>query len=470
MVSDSPPEAGMATTRPAPSKAYRGWLLFNLFLLTALNLADRQGMAAIAPAVKHDLGLSDTQLGMILGLGFAIFFALMALPVARLAEHHNRTRIIAAAAGVFGIALGLCSLAGGFWQFLLLRIGVGSGESGLGPPTASLLGDHFPREKRASANTVVWLGAPVGAVGGAILGGMFAQYFGWRLWFLALGAPALIVAALCFLTLRDPPRGTFDPARATAHPPPMLEVLRFLWAKRSVRQILIGAGLAAISLNALGQFFARFFVSNFHLGLAQAGAILGMMAGTSMASGMALGGFGLDWAARSDRRWYVWGPAIGLGLATPLFVIGLGQPGLYAVVGILLIAHVALFVFWTPTMALAQNMVGADMRASSQFVVSLVISLVGIGLGPTLAGILSDAFAKLALPHFSTLCPGGLPMSGATEEIFAACLSASAEGVRTSIITMSLVFAWAGVHYFLAARTLRQDLDTHYEARIANSE
>src|SRR5215471_1377783 len=135
------------TQRPF-TRIYRGWLLFVLFLLSALNLADRQGMAAVAPAIKHDLGLSDTQLGMILGLGFAIFFSLLALPVARLAEHHNRTKIVAAAAVVFGVALALCSRAGNFWQFLLVRIGVGSGESGLGPPVASLIGDHYPKEKR----------------------------------------------------------------------------------------------------------------------------------------------------------------------------------------------------------------------------------------------------------------------------------------------------------------------------------
>ncbi len=177
--------------------AIGGWLLFVLFLLSALNLADRQGMAAVAPAIKRDLALSDTQLGLILGLGFAIFF-LLALPVARLAEHRNRTKIIAAAAGVFGVALALCSRAGGFWQFLLVRIGVGSGESGLGPPVASLIGDHYPKEKRASATTLIWLGAPVGAVSGAVLGGWFAQYAGWRAWFVAISVPAVAVALLAY--------------------------------------------------------------------------------------------------------------------------------------------------------------------------------------------------------------------------------------------------------------------------------
>jgi predicted MFS family arabinose efflux permease len=449
---------------PRFSRAYRGWLLFVLFLLSALNLADRQGMAAVAPAIKRDLALSDTELGMILGLGFAIFFSLMALPVARLAEHRRRTRIIAAAAAVFGIALALCSRAGNFWQFLLVRIGVGSGESGLGPPVASLIGDHYPKEKRASATTLVWLGAPVGAVTGAVLGGWFAQYEGWRTWFLVLSVPALVVAVLALLTLREPPRGMSDGTAPAGAPPAMTDVLKFLWSKKSVRQILFGAGLAAIGMNALGQFFARFFVANFHLGFAEAGRILGLMAGTAMASGMALGGFGTERAARSDRRWYVWGPAIGLVLAAPLFFTGLAQSTVTAAVVVLLFGHVALFVYWTPTLALAQNMVGADMRASSSFVVSLVIGLVGIGLGPTLMGILSDAFARSAFPlgHFATSCPGGAARPGAGSFLVEACMAASAAGVRHAIMMMSLVFLWAGLHYFLAARTLRSDLDTLY--------
>jgi predicted MFS family arabinose efflux permease len=455
---DSNPKHGSFT------RSYRGWLLFVLFLLSALNLADRQGMAAVAPAIKRDLALSDTELGLILGLGFAIFFSLLALPVARLAEYRSRTRIIAAAAGMFGVALALCSRAGNFWQFLLVRIDVGSGEAGLGPPVASLVGDHYPKDKRASATTLIWLGAPVGAVAGAVLGGWFAQYEGWRQWFVAMSVPALAVAALAFLTLRDPPRGMSDGVGPAGAPPPMLEVLKFLWSKKSVRQILMGAGLAAIGMNALGQFFARFFVANFNMGFAEAGRILGLMAGAAMASGMALGGFGTERAARSDRRWYVWGPAIGLVLAAPLFFTGLAQSTVSAAVAVLLLGHVALFVYWTPTLALAQNMVGANMRASSSFVVSLVIGLVGIGLGPTLMGILSDAFARAAFPagQFATSCPGGAALPGAGSFFVEACAAASAAGVRHAIMMMSLIFLWAGLHYFLAARTLRHDLDTLY--------
>ena len=461
-------EAHLVQTRaPAPrpfSRLYRGWMLTVLLLVNALNLADRQGMAITAPAIKQDLMLSDTQLGLLLGLGFAIFFSLLALPIARLAEHSSRTRIVAISVGVLGAMLALCGTARSFWQFLCFRVGVGVGDAGFGPPVASLLGDHYPPEKRASANTVIWLGAPVGAVAGSVLGGWIAQHMGWRTWFFVLGTPALILAVIAFFTLREPPRGMSDTVRHDGPPPSILAVFKFLWAKKSVRQILMGAGLAATALNALGQFFARFLVSTFHMGLAEAGGILGLMAGASMASGMVLGGFGLDWAGKFDRRWYVWGPAITLVIASPLFILGVSQTTVAATVIVLMLGHVALFVFWTPTLAMSMNMVGANMRASSAFVVNLVLGLVGIGLGPTLVGILSDRFAHLAfaLGNFATACPGGAAPPGALPAHVQACTSASAAGVQHAIMAMSLLLAWAGIHYYLAARDLERDLDTHY--------
>jgi MFS family permease len=243
-------------------------------------------------------------------------------------------------------------------------------------------------------------------------------------------------------------------------------VIRFLWAKKSMRQLLLGAAWAATGLNALGQFFARFFVSTFHLPFDDVGAILGGMVTVSMTSGLLLGGFGVDRAGKRDRRWYVWGPAIALALAGPLFMLGIAQDTLIAVIAILLLGHVALFVFWTPTLAIAMNMVGANMRASSAFVVSLVLGLVGIGLGPTLAGVFSDLFAQRAFPgaDFALACPGGMAPKGSALPLLQACADASAAGVRHAIMTMSAFFVVAAVHYALAARHLRQDLDTHYSA------
>jgi hypothetical protein len=184
-----------------------------------------------------------------------------------------------------------------------------------------------------------------------------------------------------------------------------------------------------------------------------------------MSSGLLLGGFGVDWAGRFDRRWYVWGPAITLFLAAPAFILAFNQPTIPRTVLALMAAHLVLFVFFTPTLAIAQNMVAANMRASSAFAVATVLGLVGIGLGPTLMGFLSDRFARRAftLGEYATLCPGGTPPADAARTLADSCLNASATGVRQALMAMSLICIWAAAHYFYAARNLRRDLDTHFQ-------
>lgn len=446
------------------SRGYRAWLLLLMALINLLNLADRQGMASTAPAIKADLHLSDTQLGLIQGFGFAIFYTLLGLPIARLCERRSRTRIIALGIGVFGIFIALCSQARGFTHFLLARVGVGVGDAAFVTPVASLTGDHYPAERRTAATTFIWLGGPVGALIGAAGGGMVAQSYGWRAWFMIMAVPSVLIAVLAFVTLREPPRGRFDRPGTSDRVPPMMETLRFLLAKRSMRHVVIGCGLAAMGMNGLGQFLVRFMVAGYGIGIAEAGRTLGALAVVAMASGLALGGFGVSWGSRFDRRWAVWGPALGLFLSAPLFVLAAFQPTLGRALPLLAAAHVAMFVYFTPTLALAQNMVGATMRASSSFVIAFVLGLVGIGFGPTIIGILSDAFAAHAFGGgWSAACPGGAAPADATADVAAACAAASRSGIVHAIATMSLVFAWAALHYLLAARDLRRDLDTHVE-------
>jgi predicted MFS family arabinose efflux permease len=448
------------------TRGYRAWMLFLLMMMNALNLADRQGLAAVAPALKRDLHLSDTELGIIQGLGFAIFYTLMGLPIARLAEHRSRARIIAVSIAIFSGFGALASQARTFVFLLLCRIGVGIGDAGaIGPPVASLLGDHYRAGKRASAATVFWLGAPIGALTGAMIGGWTAQHADWRRWFIGLAIPGFVVAVLAIFTLREPRRGACDEGGATAGPTPSAKaVMHFLFGKPSMRHVLLGAAFSAIALNGLGQFFARYFVAVFHIGPAQAGALLGSLVVVAMSSGLIIGGFGVDWAIRRDRRWYVWGPCISLLIAMPLFEIGLLQPTVTRAMSVLLPAHIAIFIFYTPTLAIAQNMVDASMRASSAFTVAIVFGLVGTGLGPTIVGVISDLAARqrFAADNFVTQCPGGTGGPGAGLELSNACATASAYGIRFAMAAVVFLLLLGSLHYFLAARTLRADLDARY--------
>jgi predicted MFS family arabinose efflux permease len=463
VVSATVPEA---SATPQFSRGYRAWMLAMLVLISALNLADRQGLAASSQALKLDLKFSDSLMGLLQGFPFAVFYTLMGLPLARLAEHRSRARIIAACVGLFGVMATLCSTAQGFGRLLLFRIGVGIGDGGFGPPVASLVGDHYPMSRRASAMAIIWLGAPLGVVVGSVMGGWLAQHYGWRSTFIVIGLAGVLVSVLVLLTLREPPRGAFDAAQASRGPPPsVLSAARFLFAKPAMRQTMIAGALAGMSMNGIGQFLNPFLARNFLLGPAEVGRLLGLIAGVSMASGLLLGGFGVDWAGRFDRRWSVWGPALGLVLAAPLFIFGLTRGSLPMTVIILICAHVSMFVFYSPTLAIAQNMVGANMRASSAFVMSgLVLGLAGIGLGPTLVGFLSDRFATHAFAGFLGSCPGGRAPPGSLPALADACRSAGATGVRQALMVMALLCVWSAVHYVLASRTLRKDLDTHYVA------
>jgi len=455
-----------ATAANDHSRLYRAWLLFLLLMVTFLNLADRQGLAAVAPAIKHDLQLSDTQLGLIQGLGFAIFYTLAGFPIARLAERRSRTRIIGASVAVFSVFLLICSQVRSFAQLLLCRVGVGAGDAGFNPPAASLLGDHYGPAQRSASMTIIWFGAPLGAFVGASVGGRIAQFADWRTWFISLAVPSIVIALLIAVTLREPRRGGFDKLAASGAPPSSLETLKFIFRKRSMVHVLIGTGLAATAMNGIGQFWGRYYVAVFHIGLSQAGKFIGLIAVAGMASGFTVGGFGVAYLARRDRRWSVWGPCISLALTTPLFLYGISQNSVDDAFWILLAAHVTLFVFLTPSLALAQNMVGSNMRASCAFLINVVLGLVGVGLGPTLTGVLSDAFAHRAFSagHFSTACPGGVARVFQDAGTMSACQAASSTGIKEAIATMTLFFVWAAVHYFLASKRLVQDLDTHYQA------
>jgi predicted MFS family arabinose efflux permease len=451
------------------TRGYRAWMLFILMVMNALNLADRMGLAAMAPALKRDLHLTDTELGVIQGLGFAIFYTLMGLPIARLSERHNRARIIAVSIAIFSTFGALASQVRTFAALLLCRIGVGMGDAGaIGPPLYSLLGDHYPPGKRGSATTMIWLGAPIGALTGAAIGGWMAQHGAWRTWFIMLAVPGFVAGALAFLTLREPRRGSFDAGGlVTGQIPSVSEAARFLFGKRSMRHVLLGAALSAIALNGLGQFFARYFVSVFRVGSADAGKLLGTLVVVAMSSGFVIGGFGVDWAVKRDRRWYVWLPGMALLIAMPLFEIGLLQPTLAGAMAVLLPAHVALFIFYTPTLTIAQNMVDSSMRASSSFTVAVVFGLVGIGLGPATVGVISDFAASryFEAGNFVAQCPGGAARPSAESTLVGACASASSHGIQFAMAAVAALLLWGSLHYFLAARTLRADLDARYHAR-----
>lgn len=445
---------------PAPPKT-RWYVLIVLLLIYISNFADRQIFTAIQPWLKRDLGLENWELGILGGIAFGFFYALMGIPIARLAERWNRVRLIAAAVVAWSVMTALCGVVQNFWQLFLTRFGVGIGEAGSGPASNSLLADYFPPHRRATVIGIFSLGVPVGALLGTIAGAWIATHWGWRVAFLAVGFPGVLLAILALFTIREPVRGALDGRPAQEPTPPLSAVARRLLSNPTLVHLGLGTAVATFVNYGVSNFAQLFLIWGFHLTEFRAALAYGLIGCVAAVTGTTLGGWLSDHYGRRDDRWRVWIPGIGLMLAAPMYALGFMQTQL-AWLSLLVIPPIVLqFLYTGPTFGLLHNMVAPRMRATAVAVVNFIINMVGLGLGPTVAGTLSDLIGNhvYAGPggYFAS-CPAGLPPVHGAAALRAACEAAYVTGLRGSFIVVSLLFLWAGAHFFLAARTLKRDL------------
>ena len=478
----------MKRAQPAITRGYLGWAMALLLAVYTSNFVDRQVLSVLQQPIKEELKLADWQLGLLNGFAFAIFYSILGVPIARLAERRTRKTIITISVVIWSAMTALCAFAGSFGALFLLRVGVGVGEAGASPPAHSMIADYYPPQKRATALSIYSLGIPLGSLLGAVLGGVIAQRYGWRPAFLVVGAPGLMLAILTQLTLREPRRGASeapvaalpgaaggalaDPVGdglddAAAAPPSFGAVLSRLLSKPAFIHIALGAAMASFAGYGINAFSAPYFIRTFGLNLAQVGLLFGVVAGFGAAVGVLAGGVISDRAGRGDARWYAWAPAIGVAVGAPLYMIAYTLPSWQASVAVLFVTGAFVFTYLGPSFGVMHNMVAPRMRATATALLFLVINLIGLGLGPTLVGLASDLYAAHAFggsaaaagASFAQLCPGGRATAGAAPALAAACAHASAIGVRWALVTGAAVYLWASLHYVLAARTLKRDLE-----------
>ena len=446
---------------------YKRRFIVILFLVCLFNLADRAVFSVVVPAMRVELHFSDFQLGILTGFSFALLYGGLGIPIGRLAEYRSRVGIIAAATGLWSLATMLSGAATSFVQMMLARVAVGMGEAGFSAPVASLVGDHFEPRRRASAMAVIWLGLPVGTLIGAIGGGMVAEAYGWRMAFVALGVPGLLVAVIARLALREPPRGLIDAGAGNAGAvPPFPAVLRHIVAVRSLRHIMVAGGVSAIGIQGVAQFMPLLFTRLFLMPMGKAATLFGLVSGGSLAIGLLLGALGTDRASHRDERWSTWGPTVALAAAPVFYLIGFSQQTVPATAALLVCGGVMAMVFYGPALGLVQNLTPASMRASASAVFAMLSALVGTGLGPTLVGFASDRFAALAFSggRYAQLCGPGRVL--AAPALKAACAQASLQGLREAMMLSVLSFGWAAIHFYLASRNLRGDLAAARQAVV----
>ncbi|CAN7268887.1 MFS transporter [Phenylobacterium sp. LjRoot164] len=476
-------EAGAAAPprQPLFSEGYKQSVLWLLVLAYTFNFIDRTIISTIGQAIKVDLKLTDTQLGLLGGLAFALLYTTLGIPIARLAERHSRVNIITIAIVVWSAFTALCGMATSFLQLLLFRVGVGVGEAGLSPPAHSLISDYFEPKKRASALSIYSFGIPLGTMFGAVAGGWIAQNLDWRMAFMLVGLPGVIVAILLKVFVKEPPRGYSDRLVAQqaadapvlegdetapavhAKPPSILAVAKRIFGKWGFFHMVAGITLASFAGYGTGQYSAPYFIRMFGLDLATVGLIFGVIGGIAAGIGTLLGGFLTDYAARKSGRWYALVPAIGLLIACPLYILVYTRDDWKLAAGLLLIPGIFHYTYLGPTFGVIQNAVSLRMRATATALLFFVLNLIALGFGPPFCGWVIDTlsqahFAAKDLGPFFDLCPGGVGKEGAGAMIDAACKAAVAQGTRDGIVWNLLIYGWAGLHYLLAAITLPKDM------------
>jgi len=432
-----------------------------LLLVYISNFADRQIVGAVQPFIKADLRLADWQLGLLGGLAFGAFYAIVGVALARLADTKNRVNLIALSIIAWSIMTALCGAAQNFFQLLAARFGVGVGEAGSGPASNSLLTDYFPPGRRATVIGIFSLGIPLGSLVGTIGGAAIAAVWGWRMAFYLVGLPGLLLAVLVWLTIREPARGALDNRPADEATPKFGDVVRRIVSKPALLHLTAGASLASFAGYGIAQFAVSFLSRGFELTPLQAAYMFGLVGCFAAVAGTAAGGLITDRFGRKDLRWQIWIPGLGLFLAGPLYAIGFLQPSLVMLSLFVVPPIILQYLYLGPTFGLLHNMMAPRMRATAVALANMVISLVGLGLGPTVVGALSDVFGSRVFTGaggYLDACPGGLPPTGAAPALAAACGAASFTGLKYAIVAVSLTYAWAGVHFFLAARTIRRDL------------
>lgn len=446
----APALEGMGDTGPnvpLVSDSYRRYALVVLLLVYTVNFLDRQIVTILAEPIKNDLGISDTQLGLLTGLAFGIVYCGLGLPIARMADRYNRAWIIAASLAVWSGFTVLCGRATSFPTLIAARIGVGIGEAGCTPTAHALIADYTPKEKRASALAFFAMGTPLGSLLGLAMGGVIADAYGWRAAFLVAGLPGLFLAVLVFFTLKEPRNAMTVAARDTAQAARMSfkATLRYLAAKPTFWFIAFGASIKSFIGYGHAPFTASFFLRNHGPEIAELaarfglkpigflGIALGLLAGIFGTLSSYLGGVIADKYGARDLRAYGSVPAVASLVSIPFFVTAMMVDSAVMALLFLIPSYLLGALWYGPVYASAQGLVPPQMRATSASIVLFIINMMGLGFGAVVVGALSDYFNK------------GMGLG-------------SAEGVRWALIVSAFFGLISALLFFLARRRIREEM------------
>ena len=381
----------------------RHYTLFVLFLISAVSLIDRQVMAVVIEPIKAEFHISDTRIGLLTGLAFALVYCVFAIPLGRYADRAHRRNLIGWCCAFWSVMAMLCGFASNFWQLALARVGVAVGESGSGAASMSIIADLYPPHQRAKAISVFMLGAPIGALLGMSLGAYIAYYHGWREAFIWMAIPGIVAAVLLRLTATEPLRGLWENAQQARPALPhesVMQVMCVAWQSKTFVRIAVAGALLAFSSYAFSIWSTAFLVRSHGLSLKDAGIIMGLAAGPGAVIGSLSSGWLSSHLARCDSRWQLGVPIVGALLACPMAVaFALYPAGSPWSLGALQVPQAAIFMFamsvfgmwWmAPSYTAIAQLVAPERRATMIALYNFGIMALGAGFGPLAVGALSD--------------------------------------------------------------------------------
>lgn len=398
-----------------------------LLFAYALNSFDRSILALLLEPIRLEFGVSDTQLGLLTGLAFGVFYSSLAIPVAALADRWSRRNVLVLSVTIWTLMTSLCGLAGSFAALLLLRVGVAVGQSGNNPASHSLLASFVPADRRSTALGLVALGAPAGAMLAGWFGGWGGEHLGWRMTIILAGIPGLLLVPL-LLTVKEPrlPRPLAQRSNASS----LRATMQVLWSRPAFRHLCMASALHSLSMYAASSFNPA-YLSRSH---GWDGSLIGNLVAFSGVTGLAgafLGGFLTDrlGSRRGEVRWHLWVPALATLFVAPVQVLGYLGSG-SAMVAALLTSSFLSLMFFGPSYATAQALAAPHTRAVAASLLLFSKAIIGMGLGPLLVGSASDLLAPLAQNH----------------------------SLRLGLLLVPAFNIWAALHFFHAARHYRADL------------
>lgn len=411
-----------------PKLQYKHYLLILLTVVAAFNFLDRYVLSLMLEPIKQEFALSDSQLGFLTGFAFALFYAVAGIPIARWADRGNRITIVSVTTLLWSAMVALAGLVGNFTQLLLVRIGVAVGEAGCLPPAQSLIADHFDRSERPWAMSIYWTCGPIAVVVGYLCGGWLIESFGWRITFVLIGIPGILLALLVRLKLHEP--RLRQTAVTVVIAPCFKDVVNTLWQKRTFRYLITAFCVTYFFSMGIMQWLPTFFIRSHAMGVGELGTWLAVAWGLCGVIGTYLGGALAARYASQNEAMQMRGCALIFAMGSALFIMVFFSSNKYQALAFMAATAFELSIVTGVVFAAIQSLVNDHMRSVAVALILLFANLIGLGLGPIAVGVLSDAL---------------MPIFGQ-------------ESLRYALVLLSPGFLLVAFYYWKAGGTIEADI------------